>query len=142
MESIDFNAANLIILLKMITDASSKIKKNTYNALAHPLCNTIWNWITNHPNEFTDLCTKKTLLKNFPDTLFDQIDDWISSSQLDSGSRKVLMWPLQTLLMILAPETLTTVVMNIKQGKVDKNNKKVSFQYQSVFPARTLLGKD
>jgi len=66
----------------------------------------IWNWINAHPTEFVSLCQSQRRLAGGPDILFDVFD-----ASADSHKKKMVSWPVQTMLLILCPDILLSITL-------------------------------
>lgn len=140
MEYMNFDSAQLSRLLTLLCDVAPKFKKNSYHSLAKPLHQAVWNWITNFPKQFVTLCQTKTTLPGKPDRLFDIFETWSGSKK----ERKALLWPVQTMLLLLCPDILSNVVMAVKQGLREDKTKKVSETYCKFLDSllKALRGKE
>ena len=61
----------------------------------------IWRWIEAYPTEFAQVCTSDARLLSGSEVLFD-----MCSSTADNSRKKAILWPLQTILLVLSPEFL------------------------------------
>lgn len=115
-------------LITLLNDSSGKFKKQAFVTLAGPLRVAIWNWITHFPHQFINLCKNAASLPGNPLSLFETIEGWANSGR-DKKSRRILAWPVLTMLILLCPEVLSTVSMAIKQqgqkNQKDDHRKKV-----------------
>ncbi|XP_070572256.1 neurofibromin-like [Ptychodera flava] len=88
---------------------SLKIQKNVHIVLASSLEKSIWNWMGNHPEEFTELHEKpgsKQELSDCAEKLFDLVD---TLAEQHSSKRKAAVWPLQIMLLLLCPGLLKEI---------------------------------
>ncbi|CAG8574310.1 8733_t:CDS:10, partial [Diversispora eburnea] len=81
----------------------------------------IWNWIEVFPSEFVTLCQSQRRLEGGPEILFD-----ICFGLADNNRKKLVFWPLQTMLLILCPDILLSASISEKAPNLT-NNKKVIF---------------
>lgn len=61
----------------------------------------IWRWIEAYPAEFAQVCASDARLLPGSEVLFD-----MCSSTADNSKKKAVLWPLQTILLVLSPEFL------------------------------------
>lgn len=61
----------------------------------------IWKWIEEYPSQFAEVCTSDARLLSGSEVLFD-----MCSSTADNSRKKAVLWPLQTILLVLSPEFL------------------------------------
>ena len=87
------------------------MKKNAQLAIAVSLRRAIWGWIETYPAEFVQLCQSQRRLEGSPEILFD-----ICNSLADTSKRKAILWPLQTMLLILCPDVLMAATMSEGRG--------------------------
>ncbi|KAI9310474.1 hypothetical protein BX666DRAFT_2126182 [Dichotomocladium elegans] len=113
------NQKRLTRVLSAVCANLMHLKKDTQLFLAVVLRRAIWSWIENFPSEFIDLCHEQKRLEGGPEILFD-----ICDSLADVTRRKAIFWPLQTMLLIIAPDVLLTSVL--AEGR-DAQNKKTIF---------------
>lgn len=83
----------------------------------------IWKWIEANPMEFVELYNSTERLLPGSEVLFD-----MCSSAADNSKKKAVIWPLQTILLVLSPDLLTQAFLdnpstlnrrvNIKQNRV------------------------
>eukprot|EP00761_Pharyngomonas_kirbyi_P013822 gb/GECH01013851.1/.p1 GENE.gb/GECH01013851.1/~~gb/GECH01013851.1/.p1 ORF type:complete len:2593 (+),score=587.89 gb/GECH01013851.1/:1-7779(+) len=136
MEYMNFDRKRLSRLMSLLCEMASKFKKNAYGALSKPLRSAIWNWITTYPEEFVSLCQNKEQLEGKPEVLWGIMNSWVGSSR----SKKAMLWPVMTMLLLLCPATLSTVVMAVKHGNKEANTGKESKFLESMLKA--LRGKE
>jgi neurofibromin 1 len=114
IEYLCFDEAKLSRLINILMDANAKLKKNALVAIAQPLRQAIWNWITNYPHQFMELSKNKPHLNENVVKFFDLIYD----RKLKKYNAQ--LWPLQCMLLLLAPKLFYQVIMFIKEGKDSK----------------------
>lgn len=61
----------------------------------------IWRWIEAYPAQFAEVCASDARLLSGSEVLFD-----MCSSTADNSRKKAILWPLQTILLVLSPEFL------------------------------------
>jgi neurofibromin 1 len=61
----------------------------------------IWKWIGEYPAQFSEVCASDARLLTGSEVLFD-----MCSSTADNSRKKAVLWPLQTILLVLSPEFL------------------------------------
>ncbi|KAL7332161.1 hypothetical protein PS15p_204242 [Mucor circinelloides] len=61
----------------------------------------IWKWIEEYPSQFAQVCASDARLLSGSEVLFD-----MCSSTADNSRKKAVLWPLQTILLVLSPEFL------------------------------------
>ncbi|CAG8730221.1 7577_t:CDS:2, partial [Ambispora leptoticha] len=66
----------------------------------------IWNWIKSFPAEFVALCQSQRSMEGGPEILFDICYSLSEGNQ----KRRMVFWPLQTMLLILCPDILRSAV--------------------------------
>jgi hypothetical protein len=69
--------------------------------------NAIWNWIELYTVEFIDLSVNTKRVDNGPEILFD-----MASAVIDNTRKRSVMWPLQTMLLVLCPDILMQAFMS------------------------------
>lgn len=82
----------------------ANLKKSTQLIVAAILRRAIWGWIETYPGEFMQLCQSQKRLEGGPDVLFE-----ICASLADTTRKKAILWPLQTMLLILCPDILYSI---------------------------------
>jgi hypothetical protein len=128
MEYLNVNSKRLSSIFHKIHQVTAQYaKKGAHQIfLARVLRKTIWNWIDNYPKEFVLLYRSGNRLDGNPDTLFELFNDWSGNSSKAKNS----MWPLQTMLLVCCPDTLSKLSQNKAEdnpGKVRKNENGYSF---------------
>ncbi|KAI8335906.1 hypothetical protein BC941DRAFT_429713 [Chlamydoabsidia padenii] len=91
----------------------------------------IWRWIETYPGEFRQVCASENRLLAGSEILFD-----LCSSSADTPRKKAALWPLQTVLLVLAPDLLLQAFLDNPSSK----NRRTSFLgtlRQSLRSART-----
>lgn len=100
------------------------LKKSAQLFVAVVLRRAIWNWIETYPSEFMRLCHSQKRLDGGPEILFD-----ICNSLADTTRKKAVLWPLQTMLLILCPDVLLASALSESRGV---QNKKVKSWISSI----------
>jgi neurofibromin 1 len=77
----------------------------------------IWRWIETYPGEFRQVCASENRLLAGSEILFD-----LCSSSADTPRKKAALWPLQTVLLVLAPDLLLQAFLDNPSSK----NRRVS----------------
>ncbi|CAL1527010.1 unnamed protein product, partial [Lymnaea stagnalis] len=109
LELIQHMNMDLSRLTKLLNEVVSKFKmlksRPVIITLGQNLEKAIWNWMDNYPGEFTELHKKPNdELQDCCDKLFDHLN------VLTEGSRRrVQIWPLQMMLLILCPKILEEI---------------------------------
>ncbi|KAI9005808.1 hypothetical protein CLU79DRAFT_712957 [Phycomyces nitens] len=67
----------------------------------------IWRWIETYPAQFAEVSENQTRLLSGAEVLFD-----MCSSATDHISKKAVIWPLQTILLVLSPKFLLQAFLN------------------------------
>ncbi|KAI7862201.1 hypothetical protein BDF14DRAFT_1858538 [Spinellus fusiger] len=101
LECCALNAKRLGMILDEICGFFVHLKKSIQLTLAVMLRRAIWGWIETYPTEFVKLCQSKKRIDGRPDVLFD-----MCHGLADTTRKKAILWPLQTLLLILCPDIL------------------------------------
>ncbi|KAI8078788.1 uncharacterized protein BX664DRAFT_367193 [Halteromyces radiatus] len=115
LEYSSLNARRLSMVLAELQLSFLHFKKNTQLNLAVSLRRGIWNWIEAYPTEFEDYQLSHRRLEGSPEILFD-----MCNSLADTTRKKTYFWPLQTMLMILCPEILMTLTMELSSSNLSK----------------------
>lgn len=77
----------------------------------------IWKWIEEYPKQFIEVCASDSHLLSGSEVLFD-----MCSATADNSRKRAVLWPLQTILLVLSPEFLmqafldTAPVQNRRTG--------------------------
>ncbi|THD27494.1 Neurofibromin [Fasciola hepatica] len=99
-------------LIFEICNRFRSLKKSTWLHLAVYLERAIWNWLENYPQEFDELQKKPNdELAEYCERLF----FLFSSLCAESGRKKLLVWPLQIMLLVLCPKILEEII-NAENG--------------------------
>lgn len=102
LEWLNLNGKRLTDLLGRFCTVIPNMKKEAHRfGVAKSLRKAIWNWIDHYPVEFVKLCQSGGRMGQPPEQLFDVFDSWCASS-----SRKQHFWPIQTMLLILFPDSM------------------------------------
>ncbi|KAF0973370.1 hypothetical protein FDP41_008577 [Naegleria fowleri] len=123
IEYINFDAAKLTRLIALLNEVQAKLKQKAFVALAAPLRQAIWNWITNYPHQFISNCQKKTELPGGPQKLFNVIAERKLKKQIPH------IWPLQAMILLLCPEVFANTIMAVKQGDKPKATEKKEHKF-------------
>lgn len=97
------------------------LKKATQLIVAATLRRSIWGWIETYPGEFMQLCQSQKKLDGGPDILFE-----ICLSLADTTRKKAILWPLQTMLLVLCPDILYSLDSPDVARSVNSKKVKVS----------------
>ncbi|KAJ3163262.1 Ras GTPase activating protein ira2 [Geranomyces michiganensis] len=103
------------MVLTEITHNCKTFSKRALFATAISLRIAIWSWIDSFPAEFQNLCQSQARMEGSPDQLFD-----IFNAFADSSRRKVLFWPVQTMLIILCPDIVYAIGLSSSGGDRQK----------------------
>ncbi|KAI9323567.1 hypothetical protein BX666DRAFT_2016762 [Dichotomocladium elegans] len=101
LECSALNSKRLGMVLSELCTTFMHLKKSAQLFVAVTLRRAIWNWIETYPSEFMKLCHNQKRLEGGPDNLFD-----ICIPLADTTRKKAVLWPLQTMLLILCPDLL------------------------------------
>ena len=123
IEYINFDAPKLTRLIALLNDVQAKLKAKAFVALAGPLRQAIWNWITNYPHQFIKNCKTKTELPGHPQKLFNAIAERKLKKQAPH------IWPVQAMILLLCPEVFANVIMAVKQGDKPKSTEKKEHKF-------------
>ncbi|KAM9321250.1 neurofibromin [Gastrophryne carolinensis] len=119
IQYINVDCAKLKRLLQETVLKFKSLKKVAQLAVINSLEKAFWNWVENYPDEFTKLYQRpQTDMADCAEKLFDLVDSFA-----ESNKRKVAVWPLQIILLVLCPE----IIQDISKETVDesKMNKKL-----------------
>lgn len=105
----------------------SNLKKNAQSFVAVTLRRAIWNWIETYPNEFVKLCQSQRRMEGGPDTLFD-----LCMPLADTLRRKAVLWPLQTMLLVLCPDILLSSAVSDSKGTPSRKVSKEIYVVQHM----------
>ncbi|CAH1800649.1 unnamed protein product [Owenia fusiformis] len=106
IQHINVDCARLIKLFNEIAVKYKAIlRKNVAQTLATSLEKAIWNWMDNHPEEFTELQKRPN------DELQDCCDKLLDIFHMfaETSKRKAHVWPLQIMLLVLCPNILEEI---------------------------------
>ncbi|TNN17943.1 Neurofibromin [Schistosoma japonicum] len=106
IQHLNLDMRKLSRLILEICNRFRSLKKSTWLHLAVYLERAIWNWLENYPQEFDELQKKPN------DELADcceRLFDLFASLCAESGRKKILVWPLQMMLLVLCPKILEEI---------------------------------
>ncbi|KAI8137099.1 hypothetical protein BJV82DRAFT_547510 [Fennellomyces sp. T-0311] len=115
LECSALNAKRLSMVLTELCSTFMHLKKSAQLFVAVTLRRAIWNWIETYPSEFMRLCHSQKRLDGGPEILFD-----ICNSLADTTRKKAVLWPLQTMLLILCPDVLLASALSESRGVQNK----------------------
>lgn len=115
------DARKLSQIIQEICSCFLHLKKAFQSTVAIVLPLLITRWLEQNPTEFVDLHVAHKRLDGGADTLFD-----MSSSMVDTGRWRALLFPFQTALVFLLPEVFE-VASNMRDAKTSSMVKKVAF---------------
>ncbi|XP_063809725.1 neurofibromin isoform X3 [Pseudophryne corroboree] len=119
IQYINVDCAKLKRLLQETVFKFKSLKKVAQLAVINSLEKAFWNWVENYPDEFTKLYQRpQSDMADCAEKLFDLVDSFA-----ESNKRKVAVWPLQIILLVLCPE----IIQDISKEVVEENkmNKKL-----------------
>ncbi|EDV22626.1 uncharacterized protein TRIADDRAFT_59057 [Trichoplax adhaerens] len=91
-----------IILLFKESRCFMSLKRTPQQVLSDSISKGVWNWLRNNPKEFSQLYRDRNPeLADVSLVLFDKMEEYA-----DSIKKKIVVWPLQTLLLALAPDAV------------------------------------
>ncbi|CAD5126032.1 DgyrCDS14209 [Dimorphilus gyrociliatus] len=106
IQHINVDCARLTKLLNEVVNKFKTLRKNVQLILAQSLERSIWNWMENYPEEFTELQQRPSEeLAECCDKLFELYNTFCESSM----KRKAVVWPLQMMLLVLCPKILEEI---------------------------------
>lgn len=106
IQHIKFDLSKLVKLFTEVNEKFRALKKNVHFVLFTSIEKAVWNWIENSPDEFMELQTKqKDTLTECCGKFFDLLDIYAESNL----KKRITIWPLQMLLLVLCPKTLEEV---------------------------------
>lgn len=79
----------------------------------------IWRWIETYPNQFAEVCTSDNRLLSGSENLFD-----MCSSNANNPREKAILWPLQTILLVLSQDLLLQAYLD----NASSQNRRVSLE--------------
>ncbi|KAI8373844.1 hypothetical protein BD560DRAFT_393755 [Blakeslea trispora] len=115
LECCSLNSRRLSTILAEMCSTFPSLRKSAQLIVAAILRRAIWGWIEMYPGEFMQLYQSQKKLEGGPDVLFD-----ICLSLADTTRKKAILWPLQTMLLLLCPDFVTAL------SKADTNSKNCS----------------
>ncbi|KAI8388661.1 uncharacterized protein BYT42DRAFT_242275 [Radiomyces spectabilis] len=86
---------------------------------SHMIRKAIWKWIECYPSEFAEVCNSEKRLLGGSELLFD-----MCSSAADNTKNKTILWPLQTILLVLSPDLLLQAFLDKPSAP---NNRRTAF---------------
>ncbi|KAI5797697.1 hypothetical protein EDC01DRAFT_36289 [Geopyxis carbonaria] len=104
---LSLNQKKLSLVIQEISGSFLPLRKASQNTLAALLPEAIHRWIDSHPKDFIDLHMSHQRLEGGADVLFD-----FATSLTDNMKRRVIIWPLQTALVLLLPEVFVQADMS------------------------------
>ncbi|KAJ3221156.1 Ras GTPase activating protein ira2, partial [Clydaea vesicula] len=104
IEWCNLNKLRLGMVLAELCNVTRTFPKRAMFITAIVLRRAIWNFIETYPADFAALIQSQKRMDGNPDILFE-----IFYSSADSHRKKILYWPLQTLLLILCPDILSSI---------------------------------
>jgi len=107
LEWLCLNRNRLFALFNEFISCFKWLKKTPQIVAAILLRKAIWNWIIVHPIEFGNLWKEPVKVDSGPEKLFDVI-----ANISDNSKKKALFWPLQTMLLIISPDSLYKIGVN------------------------------
>lgn len=120
LEHFNLNSRRLSETLQELSSSCRSFKRTVLINLAVILRKVIWNWIHWHPMEFVSLCQSQRRLAGGPDILFDIFD-----ALADNHKKKLVFWPVQTMLLILCPDILVNIT--VREGNSAVTSAKSNF---------------
>ncbi|KAG1224074.1 hypothetical protein G6F35_004251 [Rhizopus arrhizus] len=99
LECICLNKERLQLVFKELNPYYLHMRQQGRLLFSKLIRKAIWRWIESYPNEFAQVFTTAPLLDS--EQLFD-----MCNSTADSSKNKSVLWPLQTILLVLSPESL------------------------------------
>ncbi|KAM6970361.1 neurofibromin-like [Aplochiton taeniatus] len=119
MQYINVDCSKLKRLLQETASKFKALKKPIQLAVINSLEKVFWNWLENYPEEFTLLYQKaQSDMAEAAEKLFDLVDSFA-----ESPKRKAAVWPLQSILLILCPDIMHTILREVVPDSL--SNKKV-----------------
>ncbi|XP_073471103.1 neurofibromin isoform X2 [Aquarana catesbeiana] len=117
IQYINVDCAKLKRLLQETVFKFKSLKKVAQLAVINSLEKAFWNWVENYPDEFTKLYQRpQTDMADCAEKLFDLVDSFA-----ESNKRKVAVWPLQIILLVLCPEIIQDISKeSVEEGKMNK----------------------
>ncbi|XP_018425838.1 PREDICTED: neurofibromin, partial [Nanorana parkeri] len=117
IQYINVDCAKLKRLLQETVFKFKSLKKVAQLAVINSLEKAFWNWVENYPDEFTKLYQRpQTDMADCAEKLFDLVDSFA-----ESNKRKVAVWPLQIILLVLCPEIIQDISKEtVEESKMNK----------------------
>ncbi|XP_077338543.1 neurofibromin isoform X5 [Lithobates pipiens] len=117
IQYINVDCAKLKRLLQETVFKFKSLKKVAQLAVINSLEKAFWNWVENYPDEFTKLYQRpQTDMADCAEKLFDLVDSFA-----ESNKRKVAVWPLQIILLVLCPEIIQDISKeSVEESKMNK----------------------
>ncbi|XP_040192599.1 neurofibromin isoform X1 [Rana temporaria] len=117
IQYINVDCAKLKRLLQETVFKFKSLKKVAQLAVINSLEKAFWNWVENYPDEFTKLYQRpQTDMADCAEKLFDLVDSFA-----ESNKRKVAVWPLQIILLVLCPEIIQDISKDsVEESKLNK----------------------
>ena len=113
IQHINVDIAKLTRLLNEVVSKWKHLKKTSQTLLVTSLEKAIWNWLDTYPEEFTDLQKRpNSELSDNCEKLFEQLDQFYEKQK----AKAQIIWPLQTMLLVLCPIILEELVYSIEKG--------------------------
>ncbi|XP_018650060.1 putative neurofibromin [Schistosoma mansoni] len=106
IQHLNLDMRKLSRLILEICNRFRSLKKSTWLHLAVYLERAIWNWLENYPQEFDEL--QKKPIDELADCC-ERLFDLFTSLCAESGRKKILVWPLQMMLLVLCPKILEEI---------------------------------
>ncbi|KAI9283473.1 hypothetical protein BC943DRAFT_100701 [Umbelopsis sp. AD052] len=101
LECASLNSKRLAQVIREMTTCFMHLSTSLQLRVAVYLRNAIWNWIELYTLEFIDLSVNSKRVDNGPEILFD-----MAAAVIDNTRKRSVMWPLQTMLLVLCPDIL------------------------------------
>ncbi|ORY04201.1 hypothetical protein K493DRAFT_311429 [Basidiobolus meristosporus CBS 931.73] len=117
LEWCNLNSRRLSTILQELCVVFLQFKRPAQMEMAIILRKAIWSFIEVYPMDFIALCQSEKRLEGGPEILFD-----VCNSLADSNKRKMILWPLQVMLLTLCPDILMVVALSDEGA-----NKKAQF---------------
>ncbi|KAM4796529.1 neurofibromin isoform 2-T2 [Rhinophrynus dorsalis] len=117
IQYINVDCSKLKRLLQETVFKFKSLKKVAQLAVINSLEKAFWNWVENYPDEFTKLYQRpQTDMADCAEKLFDLVDSFA-----ESNKRKVAVWPLQIILLVLCPEIIQDISKEVvEESKMNK----------------------
>lgn len=113
IQHINFDMVKLTRLLNEVVLKWRHLRKNNQTVLVTALEKAIWNWLDTYPDEFKDLQKRPNAdLSDNCEKLFEHLDQFNEKQK----NKSQIVWPLQTMLLVLCPIILEELVYSIEKG--------------------------